>query len=133
MIDKTPRYIYIDHFERILKETSGAQVPVIVVKKSYESLEVSWKKHKSPLTRIFYDTVYNNVERMIRKYPNRIMVINWEDMLLDVDSVMREVFHFTGLEWRTEYLKMTNLKKKFAVYGEAVVNGVARWEWNPNG
>jgi len=44
---------------------------------------------------------------------------------------MQEIFRFTGLEWRTDYLKMTNLKKKYAAYGEAVMKGFERWEWNP--
>jgi len=131
MIDKTPQYIYMKHFERILNETHGAKVPVIVLKKNYESLKESYARHKSKLRRSLYDAVYKNVERMISKYPNRIMVINWKDMLLDVVSVMQEVFHFTGLEWRTDYLKMTNLKKKFAVYGEGVIKGLERWEWSP--
>jgi len=131
MIDKTPAYIYIQDFERILIETHSAQVPVIVLKRSWESLKVSWAKDKEELTLKDYASTYNNVERMIRKYPNRIMVVKRKDMLSDIESVMQEIFHFIGLEWRTEYLTMTNLKKKFAVYGEGVVNGLAAWEWHP--
>jgi len=133
MIDKTPGYMNIPNFERILKETHSAQVPVIVLKKSYESLNASTAKrwgHGVP--RHSYDSTYNNVERMIRKYPNRIMVVHWNDMLLDIESVMQEIFYFIGLEWRSNYLKMTNLKKKFASYGERVVNAIDGWHWVEN-
>jgi len=46
MIDKTPRYIYKSYFERILKETHLAHVPIVVVKKPYESLKKSWANRK---------------------------------------------------------------------------------------
>jgi len=131
MIDKTPRYVRPEIFERILNMTHGARVPVVVLKKSYKSLKASWaKRGKRGMTTHKYYHTYRNVERMIRKYPNRIMVVNWDDMLLDVESVMQEVFHFAGLEWRTEYLKMTNLKKKFANYGNDVLNWIAMSEWH---
>jgi len=117
MIDKTPLYVYKPFFERILQETHSANVPVIVLKKNYYWLKASWIKRKGVMLKNLYDQTYQNVERMIRKYPNRIMVVNWNDMLLNVEPVMQEVFHFIGLEWRTDYLKMTNLKKKFTNYG----------------
>jgi len=130
MIDKTPAYIYKLHFERILKETHAAHVPVVVVKKSLKSLRESWGKRKDRLPKYFYRKTYSNVERMIRKYPNRIMVVNWDDVAPNVESVMQEVFQFIGLKWRTDYLKMTNLKKKFAIYGKVWTDSIAQWEWN---
>jgi len=66
---------------------------------------------------------------MIRKYPNRIMVIKYDDIVLNVELVVQQIFHVRGHEWRTDYLKMTNLKKKFAIYGDRYVNHVAQWSW----
>jgi len=117
MIDKTPGYVYEKHFERILKESHGAHVPVIVLKKNYWLMVVSRAKHKRHLPRALHASTYN-VKRMIRKYPTRIMV------------VMQKVFDFVGLEWKTDYLKKTNLKKKFAnYYGTGELNYIVRWEW----
>jgi len=65
---------------------------------------------------------------MMGKYPNRIMVINFDDLLHNVESIMQEVFHFIGLEWKTEYLNMANLKKKFANYG-TILPTIPPWEW----
>jgi len=67
---------------------------------------------------------------MISKYLNRIMVVNRDDVVLNVESVMKEVFEFIGLEWRSDYLKMTTLKKKFANYGEQMIDYIAFFEWN---
>jgi len=130
MIDKTPMYIQERYFERILRETDRAHVPIVVVKKPYESLKKSWAKRKALLERQYYNMTYNNVERMISKYPNRIMVVNRDDLVLNVESVMQEVFEFVGLEWRSDYLKMTNLKKKFAIYGKHWIDHMASWAWN---
>jgi len=127
MIDKTPAYSRKHHFERILKETHLAHVPIVVVKKPYKSLKKSWARENHTLRS--YNMTYNNVQRMIRKYPNRIMVVNTEDLVLNVESVMQEVFEFIGLEWRSDYLKMTNLKKKFAIYGKRMIDYITTWEW----
>jgi len=133
MIDKTPKYVNKQHFERILHLTHGANVPVIVLKKSIEFWRQSLVKRGLPFGRHTYQNyneTYNNVERMIHKYPNRIMVINFDDMVLNVEAVMQQMFDFIGLEWRTDYLKMTNLKKKFAIYGDRYANElVAQWRW----
>jgi len=131
MVDKTPRYVYPMIFERILEKTHD--VPVVVMKKSYEMLKASWAKRKAKISRVFYDQTYNNVEKMISKYPNRIIVVNYYDMLHNVESVMQEIFHFLRLEWRTDYLRMTNLRKKFANYGHRWLKYTASWKWKSNG
>jgi len=131
IIDKTPRYVKPAMFERILKMTHGAKVPVVVLKKNIESLNASWVDRGARiLTSYQYYHTYNNVQRMISKYPNRIMVVNWEDIMHDVESVMQDIFQFIGLEWKTDYLKMTNLMKKFANYGDDMLKLIALWEWN---
>lgn len=111
MIDKTPRYVYPKYFERILKRTPG--VPVIVTQKGFDKLRDSWRRRKGNMTQEFYNETFDNVNKMIAKYPNRILIIHEEDLMAHPDEVMADVFHHVGLKWRTEYLQMEGLLKKF--------------------
>ena len=111
MVDKTPLYVYPEHFESILKKTPG--VPVIVTKKDYTKLKVSWGRRNSTLTREFYDKTFDNVCEMMEKYSNRIIIVNEEELMSDPDTVMTRVFQHVGLEWKSDYLRMNGLLKKF--------------------
>ncbi len=125
MIDKTPKYIYPEYFEKVLRKTPG--VPVVVLKKHYESLHKSWARRNDNLTSEFYDGVYNNVENMMEKYPNRIIIVDYDKFKREPDSVMQEVFEFTGLSWDPDYLEMTGLKQKFKNYPEDCLEHFEEW------
>ncbi len=116
MVDKTPLYVYPNNFETILKRTPG--VPVIVTKKNYEKLKESWDRRNStppkPYTSFqnFYHATFNNVCKMMDKYPNRIIIIQEEELMSNPNTVMKLVFDHVGLVWKSEYLNMTGLLKK---------------------
>ena len=111
MIDKTPRYVYPKYLESVLKKTPG--VPVIVTRKKFDKLAESWNRRETNLTASFYQQTFENVYKMKLKYPHRILLIDEEDLMTYPDAVMMDVFHHVGLEWKTEYLQMTGLLKKF--------------------
>lgn len=116
MIDKTPRYVYPKYFEKILLKTPG--VPVIVLKKPYEKLKQSWKNRNAPMPKAFYDEVYDNVEKMIVKYPNRtIRIIDYNELMSKPSSTMQDVHALLNLVWNPSYLNMTGLHYKFSNYG----------------
>lgn len=121
MIDKTPLYIYPSYFERIIVSTQVDNVPIIITKKNYTKLKVSWDRRSStppkPYTtfRQFYDDTFNNVCFMMSKYPTRpILIINEEELMTSPNIVMERVFTFLGLIWKEEYLQMTGLLSKFS-------------------
>lgn len=114
MVDKTPRYVYPEYFEKIVAKTP--HVPVIVLKKPFEKLQQSWAARNSTLTKTFYDEVYRNVEIVKQKYPKRIFMVHYEDLMGDPDSIMTDVYKFLGLKWDHEYLSMAGWKKKFQHY-----------------
>lgn len=127
MIDKTPRYVYPQYFERILDKTPG--VPVVVTQKNYETLQKSWNRRKGNLTREFYDETFNNVWKMKEKYPNRILLIHEEDLMEHPDAVMTDVFNHVGLDWKTEYLQMEGLLKKFS-NDTATAKWIKHWKFS---
>jgi hypothetical protein len=112
VIDKTPRYVYPEHFEAVLKKTLG--VPVIVMKKDYDDQRESWNRRHGNLTRKFYDETFDNVRKMEELYPGRIVTIREEDLMKNPDDVMCGVFRHVGLEWKSEFLNMTGLLRKFS-------------------
>ena len=112
MVDKTPRYIYPAYFEQVLEKTPG--VPVIVTKKNFNKLKESWDARKGNLTQQFYDEVFDNVWKMKMKYKGRILIIHEEDVMEHPEATMQDVFNHIGIEFKTEYLQMTGLLKKFS-------------------
>ncbi len=119
MIDKTPKYIYPEHFAKVLEKTPG--VRVVVLKKPFGNQLRSWARRGHVLSWEFYNNTFVNVEKMMEKYPNRIMIVDYDKFKREPESVMQEVFEFTGLSWDPDYLKMTGLKKKFSNYPEEIV------------
>lgn len=49
---------------------------------------------------------------MMDKYPNRIIIIQEEELMSNPNTVMKLVFDHVGLVWKSEYLNMTGLLKK---------------------
>ena len=114
MVDKTPRYVYPEYFETILERTPD--VPVIVLQRPFESLHRSWAARTHVLKKDWYDAVFDNVTDMKEKYPGRIFVLQYDELMDDPDVTMTKVFEFLGLKWDHQYLKMAGLKKKFSPY-----------------
>jgi hypothetical protein len=110
LIDKTPRYIDKENFERVLVNTPG--VPVIVAQKGFHKLAESWAKRNGTLTRQEYDTTIENVLLMRKKYPHRILIVQEETLMKHPNAVMEVIFRHVGLEWKSEYLQMKGLLRK---------------------
>lgn len=127
MVDKTPRYVYPKYFEDIVAKTPN--VPVIVLVKLFEKQKESWARRGNVLTKEFYDEVFQNVEYVQQKYPNRIMLVQYDELMADPNTVMNTVFEFIGLEWHSDYLTMTGVKKKFIKYPPRVQEYIANWEF----
>jgi hypothetical protein len=126
MVDKTPLYVYKQHFEKVLEKTPN--VPVIVTQKGYEKLKESWSNRDSILTQQFYDETYENVWRMKNKFPNRILIVQEEDLMKFPEKVMFDVFRHVGLEWKDEYLQMVGLLKKVS-NDLALANRIQEWSF----
>ena len=128
IIDKTPRYVRPNYFEKILLKTPGT--PVIVMQKSFKKLKESWnRRNSSGMTKQFYNQVYKNVENMMNKYPDRIMVVDYEKLMNEPVSEMENIFTFLDLEWDPNYLNMTNLKRKFSSYEGNVAEMNVSWKF----
>ena len=112
MVDKTPRYIHPAYFEQVLEKTPG--VPVIVTRKNFDKLKESWDARNNTLTQNFYEQVFDNVWKMKLKYKGRILIIHEEDIMAHPEATMHDVFNHIGLEFKTEYLQMVGLLKKFS-------------------
>jgi len=119
MIDKTPTYVHPEYFESIVEKTPG--VPVIVLKKPYEALRKSFmRRGEESIDRDFYMSTYSNVERVRKMYPNRVLVVDHDQLMNKPELVMKVVFGHVGLVWNPDYLKMTGLKKKYSNFPEAL-------------
>ena len=110
MIDKTPHYVYPENFRRVLSNTPG--VPVIVMQKDFDKLVESWAKRNQTMTRQRYDATYNNVQKVKRRFPDRILVVQEEELMAQPNAVLQDVFAHVGLEWKEEYLEMKGLLRK---------------------
>jgi len=130
MVDKTPRYVYPEYFEDVVAKTPN--VPVIVLVKPFEKQKESWARRNTVLRKEWYDKVFQNVENVQQKYPHRIMLVQYDELMADPSLVMNTVFQFIGLEWQSDYLAMTGLKKKFVNYPQDVQNTIAKWEFVAN-
>ena len=71
-----------------------------------------------------------NVNAMMKEYPNRILVINHDDMMSQPASVMKRVFTFVGLTWDPGYLNMTGLKRKYST-GLFKTHRLDDWKFTP--
>ena len=95
MVDKTPLYVNKLHFESVLGKTPN--VPVIVTQKRYEKLGESWSKRNDTITPRMYNETFNNVWLMKKKFPNRILIIQEEDLMTYPERIMLDVFQI-GME-----------------------------------
>ena len=57
------------------------------------------------------------------------MLVQYDELMEDPNSVMNTVFQFIGLEWQSDYLAMTGLKKKFINYPAKVQSDIVDWEF----
>jgi len=112
MIDKTSDYIFIENFQKVLEKTQG--VPVVVVKKSYKLLQISWARSGyEALQKEYYDAIYDNVGKMKNLFPGRIKIINHDDILKQPDETFKDLFEFLGRQWIPKYKSMSSMLKKY--------------------
>lgn len=82
-----------------------------IVRNPYENF-VSMRKFKSiafgyPLMSRFMRTLYNHyyfLQRNLRNYPDRYLLVKYEDLILEQEKTMRKVAHFLELEYHESLL-----------------------------
>jgi len=110
ILDKTPAYIR--NLVDVMDRSPG--VPVVVTEKSYHDQRASLKKRnvKNYIAKIIITAKDDSLREALKKYPNRIHIVNMTALYLDPNVVMGKVFDFLGLEWQPEYLTMEALNSK---------------------
>ena len=61
-------------------------------------------RRNSTLTEQVYNQTYDNVYQMKEKFPDRILLVQEEELMKDPSVVMQNVFKHVGLEWKDDYL-----------------------------
>jgi len=126
IIDKSPSYIQPEYFEDILEKTP--MVPVFVLdrrdddKEAEEKASAAHRRHKTAI-------IHDNIRAMQTKYPGRIHIITFGDLMSRPETVMRQVFSILELkdEWKTEYLEMKGLLSKLQNFPDSVRAEIAPW------
>lgn len=110
IVDKTPQYIH--KLVEVMDRTPG--VPVIVTRKSDEDYigSLKYRGWKDATIKKKVDEYKDKLGEALEKYPERIYVADTSGWLENPDKVMKEVFDFLNLEWRSEYLTMEALNAK---------------------
>jgi len=111
IVDKTPAYIR--NLKAIMDK--APHVPVIVTVKSDEHQYQSIiKRHGNPQDawkRI--QRGKDNIAKAMKHYPDRIHVVQTEQMYVDPSTTMKEVYKFLKLdEWNPSYLTMETINDK---------------------
>jgi hypothetical protein len=87
--------------------------------KKYEDVKESWKK-RNP-SNVLPEKLYNQTWETIRKsqklYPDRVMVVNYDEFNANHEKVMQGVFAFLNMEWNSTFLTMAPLDAKVAKFG----------------
>ena len=110
LLDKTPGYFW--RLTKVMDRTPG--IPVVVTRKTDEAMVRSLKKRN--FTDAWIERSIFEFDRSIKqaaaKYPDRLYIANttlWYD---EPDKVMKGVYDFLGLEWKSEYLTMEAFNSK---------------------
>lgn len=115
ILDKTPRYIY--ELTTIVERAPG--IPVVVIHKEKPDQLASWAKRGVTGDQAVrrYDVALASFEKAYAEYPDRILPVNYTDLIGDPDSTMRRVFGFVNLSWDPAYATMASLNAKLAPFG----------------
>jgi hypothetical protein len=115
LMDKAPQYVY--SLPAVMSRSPG--VPVIVIMKEYEAVKESWKKRNpsNVLPEEFYNRTWKTIRKSQKRYPDRIMIVHYDEFNANHDKVMQGVFDFLGMQWDSTYLTMAPLNAKVAKFG----------------
>ncbi|KAJ8601616.1 hypothetical protein CTAYLR_007254 [Chrysophaeum taylorii] len=119
IIDKTPRYIY--HLGDVMRRSPG--VPVVVIRKTKDELLRSWNNRAASGQKVPRDPLNllslagAELAEALETFPDRILTIQFGDLISNPNATMHRVFDFLGLEWKYEYVKLEAYNAKFAPFG----------------
>jgi hypothetical protein len=88
IIDKTPRYAYC--LDLIIEKID---VPFIVMQKNIYDLYTSYKKRGCELEMFLYRYFMcaNSIKKACQKHPDRILVVDYDDLLQNTDFVLEKI------------------------------------------
>lgn len=114
IVDKTPRYVY--YLDIVMSRAPG--VPVVVVVKSIESQYKSFVSRGWNVTKAL--TKIRDGELAVKKarqaYPGRILIVRYEQLVLNPTVVLRKIFSFAGLRWDDAFLSMRAFNMKLSYH-----------------
>lgn len=115
IVDKTPRYVY--YLSTVMSRSPG--VPVFVIVKSIQTqyksfLDRGWNSTKA-LEKIRDAEVAVKNARLA--FPERILIVRYEELCRNPNEVMRKLFFFLGIRWHSSYLAMTEFNSKLMLHG----------------
>ncbi len=94
IIDKTPKYIYC--LDIVMDKI---QVPFIVIKKDIRTQYRSHKKRDGSLSSFIkkYERAMTGLRRAQTRYPDRILVVDYHDLLKNKDATLRDIYDLLNL------------------------------------
>ena len=126
VFDKTP--IYMLHLTEVLEKVPG--IPCVVIVRDPRSVMNSWAKwtgndlnREQWITKNLktyserYLSYADGYTKAAKKFENRIVLIQFENLCIDPEANLTSMFNFLGLVFRPEYL---NFSSKYNVYGNRV-------------
>ena len=110
LLDKTPGYFW--RLTEVMDRTPG--VPVVVTRKTDEAMVRALKKRNFTDAWIerSISVLDESIKKAAEKYPDRLHVANTTLWYEEPDKVMKGVYDFLGLEWKSEYLTMEAFNSK---------------------
>jgi hypothetical protein len=126
MLDKTPGYMR--DLDRVLAKVP--QIPCVVIVRDPRALMVSWAKrtgfetspeswleHHLPTFCTRYVEYANGYRRAMQRFPDRLMLIQFEHLCTDPVGVFSALFDFAGLTFDGAY---TSFSTSYGVHGNNV-------------
>lgn len=128
LFDKTPRYL--QRFSDVLARVPDVKAIIIVrdmrsimdstLRRSGKNVD-DWMANVYPRTLKHTLSYLDGLERALvsKKNAKRVLVIRYEELILDQEAVIRNVFSHLGYEFSTDYLQFRDVKYKH-VYGSDI-------------
>lgn len=129
IFDKTPRYM--QRLPTILKKINGLQA-VVVVRDMRSLMDSTFSRSDKNIDE-WIDSVYPITKRHTISYldgltvalndvnlKKRILVIRYEELILEQEKRCRELFDFIGYAFKPEYLDFQNVRYSKNVYGSKI-------------
>ena len=126
IVDKIPAYVY--HLRSVLQRAPG--VPLVLVAKEKDAQLKSWHKRGvvGEKAEARYVSAVKEVQAALHEFPDRILQVDYNDIINDTSATMQRVFHFLDLgDWREDYVTMAPLNAKYAHIG---ARPPRLWKWD---